>query len=252
MTSSFATPDTGTTCTQCGAPVTVPNRKGLCVECRLAQQSPEWAKKRKEAEERRKLMAELGMPPDAPWQRITVPGDAFGPRWAKYTLELFGMLVPDAPEPIPFAYFRIGTPGGGLLVQLWQQVVRHQDTQLWGEKRWHPDRGFSVAIRGLENKHTMHEIILIRRGLGLLMRPSRTGRPPGTGFFPDKESFLAVFGRAAKEVHACGRNPTMRNVLMHVRTSFGDVDKALLSRWVRKLGWATWSDFLAEIGILVN
>ena len=134
---------------------------------------------------------------------------------------------------------------------MWRITVCHGRTRIWGNLMLvSPTRvgSLHLAIMGLEQKHTAQEITVIRRGLSLLWSglTKHGGRPPGSGLLFDRESLLAVFGRAVAELHAAGRPTTMPNVLAHVRRTVGDIHKTQLWRWVHNLGWSSWQDFVDE------
>jgi hypothetical protein len=131
------------------------------------------------ANDRRALMAELDMPPDASWKRFFEPGDWRGSEWAGWTVDNFGMSAPTPSGwPPPWPYLLLQSPGmpGSVLIQVWRTIVQAPDCPLRLERRWHPDHGDRIDIKGLERKHTQHDISLASRGIELLALSARQGR----------------------------------------------------------------------------
>jgi len=203
-------------CAACGRPYALENPSGLCPECRLTRQQPghPLAKQEREA-----LIAELGMPDEARlcWKRLRLRGAIFGPRYRGYELELFGMTVPPPPTwPPPWPFWRLGVPSGagpGITVQIWQQIVRFEGCPLWGEVRWHPERGERVTIHGLEQRHTKDDLKRVHLGLRLLREAVRGGgRPPGTGTFAGRDEFLVALAEAIRALRQNRRLVTQETV----------------------------------------
>lgn len=235
-------------CVACGQAYALENSAGLCPACRLVRQHPNQplARQRREAQEREALMAELGMPPEARqlWKRIRLRGAVFGPRYQGYALDLFGLSVPSPSTwPPPWPYWRLA----GIVVQLWQQLVRFEGCPLWGEVRWHPERGEQVTIHGLEERHSPDDLKRVHLGLRLLREAVRGGRPKGTGTFESREAFQAVVAPAVRELRRRGLNPTTGAVRRYLRPRLGDIDRAQFTRWYQSFGWRTWQDFLGTI-----
>jgi hypothetical protein len=131
------------------------------------------------ANDRRALMAELGMPPDAAWKRLFEPGDWWGPRWAGWTIDNFGMSAePPTEWPPPWPYLLIRAPEvrASVLIQVWRSIVQPPGCPLSLERRWHPERGEQIDIRGLERKYTNRDIDLTRQGIELLGLAARERR----------------------------------------------------------------------------
>jgi hypothetical protein len=113
------------------------------------------------------------------WKRLRLRGAIFGPRYRGYELELFGMTAPLSPTwPPPWPFWRLVVPGDagpGITVQIWQQIVHFEGCPLWGEIRWHPERGERVTIHGLEQRHTKDDLKRVHVGLRLLREVVRGG-----------------------------------------------------------------------------
>lgn len=241
-------------CAECGQSYSQENRLGRCPVCRLIRQRPDHplARQRREAREREALMAELGMPPEARlrWKRLRLRGAIFGPRYQGYDLELFGMTAPPPPTwPPPWPFWRLAVPGDagpGITVQVWRQAVRFEGCPLWGEVRWHPERGERVTIHGLEQPHTRDDIQRVHLGLRLLREVVRGGgRPPA---FENREQFMAVVGEAVQRVRKRGRYPSTGEVAKQLGVTWGHVTRQQLSHWCTKTwGWPSWEAFLQDL-----
>jgi hypothetical protein len=174
-------------CAECGEPVTLPNLQNLCSRCRFILNDPMYAQKRAEAEARKAFMAELGMPQNALWKHIKEPGIWYGEQWQDYYIELFGMTPdywPGLPCPWPFwRLFVTGGSGPGIVVQVWNQKVFHNNSEVYGEIRWHPDHGKTTSIKGVELDSNKKEIDWAWRGIKLLRHLVHGGRKVGTTIF---------------------------------------------------------------------
>ena len=186
--------------------------------------------------EARALMAELGIPPNALWARITteraisaserlVPllieggGRDAGGYWAfsasvptaqlatrrghGYRLELFGpcSIRPYDPrgfEPPPWRYWWAKHPDGVLesIIRLWRERAFRDDSPLYAELLWHPERGERHVVGGFERlagRPTARQLSDAWRGFELLRRlHANAGRPPGKERYPTEESYRAA------------------------------------------------------------
>ncbi len=202
-------------CEQCGGPLEDPNFAPLCFSCieaEIAGRDPADAAQLAEDHARRALMDELGMPPDAAWKRITHPGALYGNVWQDYSIEMFGMSVSLLPRPCPWPYWYLSAPDGhgGIVVQLWLRRVRCNDTPVYVEARWHPERGQSIDLRGLEHIRHPREAQRGLKGLALLRHVERRGRPRGTLSYPDRDDFVARLERATHQIERRGERVTKR------------------------------------------
>ncbi len=167
-------------CSQCGEPI-APDAPDLdpCLFCRWEAENPRAAQRRAEALERRALKAELGMPPDAPWTRWTVTHH--GGEFDGYRHDLFGMAVSHMPSPCPWPYLtcapraakspsRNSSGCGGSTAR----------GRAFVEARWHPARGETVGVVGLERVASEVEGKRALRALRLLRRRDHRGRPQGS------------------------------------------------------------------------
>lgn len=173
-------------------------------------------------------MAELGMPPGAPWRRIgslgpvtkdegavcvRVEGLRIGrglitwtfacpyeemKHWRGYSFEHFGIAVDGLQEGRDGPYWRIQDDETGvyfLTVQVWRRRAFYRDSRVYAEERWHPESGKRASLGGLEHPFTDDDLNRARRGLKLL-RVSPTnlgGRPTGSGKeYPTEDSYRAA------------------------------------------------------------
>jgi hypothetical protein len=182
-------------CGRCGGPCH-PNRE-ICTECWLAEYDPSPTTSRAEFgaiwapaggrpspvdvrmtfellpdEQERALATELGMPPGAAWLRAGFEGAVYGPALQGYTLEFFGIphRLPTLPDG-PVVYLERLTAEGRAVacnLQAWLTKVTYRGSSVYGEVRWHPARGETVSIGGLELGHGAQAVQDAQRGLTLL------------------------------------------------------------------------------------
>jgi hypothetical protein len=135
----------------------------------------------------RPLAQELGIPDDVPWGQAAVPGEAYAPNLSGYIFWFFGVRYAAHAAPAgPFVY--VEPPGGGprfaFIIQAWQTLVMTGDgSPLVAEVRWHPERGTTASIRGLEHGHDARGVERVRRGLAWLQDSDVLrggGRPRGS------------------------------------------------------------------------
>jgi hypothetical protein len=148
-------------------------------------------------EEARRLILELGMPPDAKWGRLKMDGAQLAngtedsERWRDYSLEFFGMVIDPSTTPDKsWPFWRTRDPRGrvdDLVIQLWRQTVVHSTSPLYGEILWHPVRKGSASIKGLERRHTAEDLSDARRGIKLLESFVFQGRRHGTTILTSDE-----------------------------------------------------------------
>lgn len=123
--------------------------------------------------------AELGIPPDAiagsePLDAATWSGE----KAAGYSFDIVGVRVP--PETHTAApIFRVTfDPAPPALWLLYSQAVHHASTDVWGEKRWHPDAGLSLHLHAPDLRAMNNDgVSIIRRGLHLIEKALH--EPPG-------------------------------------------------------------------------
>ncbi len=120
-------------------------------------------------------------------------------------------------------------PGGryALVKQIWLRRVRCPDTCAYVEARWHPDRGESIAVLGLEHTTRTGEGERALRALALLRHYDERGRPKG-GTNLTRAEFLAMYEVARESCLAEGFKPTLNNL-----TRYLPISKATLSRYKR-------------------
>ncbi len=196
-------------CTRCGMPNAIAERSLVCPACRHEERDSKHA----ERQARRALFADLGMPDDAIWKRIVYPGAWEGEAWAEYSVDMFGMIVASMPDPCPWPYWRLSVPGGSgaITVQLWRRQVRCGAIPAIVEARWHPERGETIGLIGLERVAKIGDAERALRGLKLLRLLDQRGRKKGREIPPVQ--FAAEFEKAYKEVQALlGHRPTQYDV----------------------------------------
>jgi hypothetical protein len=157
-------------------PNSLAGQRLICAGCMVEERDPRAAKRRAH----RALMAELGMPDDALVWQVTHRGVDTGKGWAGYTVEMFGMSVGHLPVPCPWPFWRLSASGGtgaGIVVQLWRQQVRLAESPAYLEARWHPERGETVQLLGLERVAKLEDASKVLRGLRLLRLIDQRGRP---------------------------------------------------------------------------
>jgi hypothetical protein len=79
---------------------------------------------------------------------------------------------------------------------LYQQKIRYKDSPVYGEIVWHPEHGYSFAIKGIEHAADEAKVLKAWQGLkllskaiwqgkGVLPRWKTEGRPRGSGLLED-------------------------------------------------------------------
>lgn len=198
-----------TACAHCGMPNAAAKRSTICPACQYEERDP----KRAERQAQRELMTELGMPDDAIWKRIVYRGAWFDELWAPYSVDMFGMSVDHMPNPCPWPFWRMFAPGGSgaITVQIWRQEIRCGAIPAFVEARWHPERGETIGMIGLERVTSIRDAQKALRGLKLLRLLDQRGRKAGREIPPDQ--FNTELIKAYKQVLArLGHRPTQYDV----------------------------------------
>ena len=135
--------------------------------------------------------AELNIPPPLAKRRIygSFPGHIYDKKWQQYQIELVGTYI-DSPHEQGYGLNLVGP----ILVkeldvspldwekhryaQLWLRRVHYINSPVYLESRWHPWRGTTVSIQGLEVSHRKTDIDAARRAFQILeTRPGPKQKP---------------------------------------------------------------------------
>lgn len=152
------------------------------------------------------LMRELGVPLNAANHcfSILLPGRFWASKFAKYTVEFFGVRVVDVDGLGACTVFRY-EPFGTILI--WRRRIFYQADNFWSppnmvlsaaepskafaEALWQPKQKEKLSIKGIEHATKIEESALVGHGLRLLheiaKQPLAPGRPRGTGYLKAKE-----------------------------------------------------------------
>lgn len=184
------------------------------------------------------LMAELGMPADAlPWlDQIKSVGWTFGEEWASCWVEMTGLRLDPStvPDPCPWPFYRLRLDDDTeAVVQLWQRRIMCSGTGAYVDARWHPDRGESVALRGLENVPRLADAERALRGLKLLRATDHRGRKRNSGRYRSEAEFREEQDAALKAFRLDGLRPKNAQQL---------ADKMGVGRTLLFDCWRSWPD----------
>jgi hypothetical protein len=206
--------------------------------------------------EREKLMEELGMPSNANFVRLELDGKAFGDKGRGYFADIFGVGIQKPLEPdSDYPFFIILEPDGSKSdyhVQLWLQRISYENSQVYGEIRFHPDRGCAYAIKGEVQKSSREEILRAYRGFAALARLpkllSSAGRPLDTGFIleANKHEVLIWVIEQGKRIYKA-TNKISQAALAENCRRFGLKNRRSLTRLIERCGKDWKKDILPEI-----
>lgn len=136
----------------------------------------------------RALADELGIPSDLIPTDRHFPAGYFDGDFAPYEFHIVGLDLPLPPIRPPWPF--IITPDRpDRCLQAWLQAARYKDDPLQAELRWHPVRGPSLSIYGLEQRHSMGQLGNADKAAQLLLKLATAERPgpkPGSGMFADE------------------------------------------------------------------
>jgi hypothetical protein len=240
-------------CANCEKPFTRPNSWDLCERCWMFNFDPKefWEHVEQFAAEAKSLKKELGMPDDAQTNTIPIPfsGARRGDEWKGYYYESFGIFYDFIPEKEPptgvliYEVDDVDNPTQGNIIQVWWQKVTHDATAVYGEVRWHPERGERIAIKGVEQAKSKQEIELIWKGLKMLPKvreEMRRGRPVGSVIF-DRDSFLQHSIEVYRNLlHKDAEHPSQDDVALGL-----GIVRASLARYLNRYG-ITWEQIREE------
>ncbi len=191
------------------------------------------------------LIAELGMPTDRPIGLLSLEHLALlDRRLAGYGWIMVGRVVPypraDPPWPALIAQPVPGRPGRAL--QIWCSRIWYGRSRLYGDMRWHPARGLTLSIGGLEHPHGDRDEARASRGLRLIVQRLRPGRPPGSIFFEHPEECRAALLTVMRRLRQQGRAVTQRAVAECFDYQIRD---RTVRRWLQEFG-LSWEALLRE------
>ena len=155
----------------------------------------------------------LGIPVNVYSLTISIPGWHYGAKFKNYTIDIVCVAVDHMPQPCPWPCLLLEPglrpsgdfrtmrmlyslePGshlskwrkirreGLMITQIWWARVHYKGSKVYVDRLWHPERGFSMAMFGLENVRAKDRIKEGRRalnGAALIEMDERRGRPPGS------------------------------------------------------------------------
>ncbi len=178
-----------------------------------------------------RLIAQLGMPPDRArdvWCD-TYLGRGFGPQWADWRIECFGLIVPWAgwttgqapPWPAVCRDGGRGTPVETGQVWLWR--AWRIGSPLAAERRWHPVYGCRDMIVGGERPHGANDAEEARRGLTMIgLAEAGRGLPLG-GADKGKYATRASYVEGIRELYRRADRS---------RWKFTEAPDSQLARWL--------------------
>ncbi len=202
-------------------------------------------------DEKRELIKNLGMPQDGEYY-YTISGTS---QDHDYTYEEFGVrlyALPDSypcslpyirsdkatkssrkPQEVilefPMKYFAYGNE---FIMRLRRRIF-HLDSPAFVEELWHPKRGYSMTLRGLEllpnNQDRIEMGKILLNGLAI-----STGRPKHTGYFSDKGSLERALYKAFSAIRKRGRKITQKSVADYFSSNHGfpNCSARQIRRWL--------------------
>jgi hypothetical protein len=191
------------------------------------------------------LIAELGMPADTPIGLLSLENLALlDRRLAGYRWLLVGRIVPypreDPPWPALLAEPEPGRPG--IALQVWCSRIWYGSSPLHGDMRWHPARGLTLWIGGLEHPHGDRDEARARRGLRLISQRLRLGRPPALVYFDNPEECRAALLTVMRRLRQQGRVVTQQAVAECFEYQISD---RTVWRWLQAFG-LSWEALVRE------
>jgi hypothetical protein len=200
-------------------------------------------------QEKSALTSEVGMPPDASTYTLSLTDKELGRQWKGYRVTLTGLLVSHLPDENPeWPSYKLqdsNESNSGKTLQVWQQVVVYKNSPAFGEVRWHPQEGLSVAIRGVENikeetdfPRTWQGLLLLSKapwqGTASFLTLKRKRRPEGSGKLREltpkqlREKYNALRGEYTRMKYG---PPTLEDVASNL-----SVGRTTLYRYLKRHG----------------
>jgi len=150
---------------------------------------------------------------DCVWH-IIEEAETFGLHWRDYRLEMLGLNVPDT-EPHPdWPYWRLypdDRSAPSILIQIWRRRIYWRNHPVYLEALWHPEKGRSVSIRGVEHATKEDDLKRAWQGAKLL----HTVESKSGGRNPDPPLDLELIVTLCREYRAThhGKPPTQEQLL---------------------------------------
>jgi hypothetical protein len=197
-------------CQECGSTIESRVEGVLCLDClyvryfQTPQEAIEWEEERRRGEAIRQLKQELDIPADAHCSEFTRRGNFAGPEWNRYHLWMLGMSTGCEEWPPPWPFFKMGP----FLYQVRIRQVYVDGLPAFIEARWHPERGETISMHGLEGIKRKRDIAAVAKGMDLLVAFDGLGRPSGTTLYTVEE-FAVMFRKAWHTIQSrSGKKPT--------------------------------------------
>jgi hypothetical protein len=191
------------------------------------------------------LIAELGMPSDTPIGLLSLENVALlDRRLAGYCWILVGRVVPYPREDPPWpALIAEPAPGrSGRALQVWCSRIWYGSSPLYGDMRWHPAQGLTLCIGGLEHPHGDRDYAIARRGLRLISRRLRPGRPPASVYFDTADECRAALLSVMRRLRQQRRVVTQQAVAECFEYQISD---RTVRRWLQDFG-LSWEALVRE------
>jgi hypothetical protein len=184
------------------------------------------------------ILAVLDMPPDvaaAAVQKRLGPLEFLDRRLEGCFWDFVGVAVSPTPAVPDYPSLRIGPRGQPPIeqVQIWLWRVSHPPGRVYGEWRWHPERGESMGIAGLTPDDNFRAIQRAWQWLQITHRVSRRGHPVGGGYFASDAALLEQIRIIVRQGHVHGLRPTQSRVAQSLSIS---VEPRYLRRLCARLG----------------
>lgn len=174
-----------------------------------------------------RLRDELGMPIGNRMVQSQISVEAlpsFGRKWRGWTVVLTGRVMdhlPDDPYGSPsWPWYSEDLAGGERIIQVWQIAVHPPTGNAYLARRWHPERGDTIALHGLERVAHPAEARAALLGLELLRKVDLArlpGRKVGTKNYTEAEfrvRYPAAYAKEAADLEKRGEQglPTQYDV----------------------------------------
>jgi len=146
-------------------------------------------------------ITDVGLPSntDCVWH-IVEEAEAFGKHWRDYRIEMIGLHVPDTGPHPAWPYWRLypdDRSAPSVLIQIWRRRIYWRNHPVYLEALWHPERGRSVSIRGVEHATKIDDLKRAWQGAKLLhvVESKSGGRPEAPLHLEDVRRICQEFER---------------------------------------------------------
>jgi hypothetical protein len=183
---------------------------------------------------------DLDVPPEEPAVLATVQAPYL---WQGFTYQLFGIYAtPESPPDAP--RFSLCGPGAvpqgaryppitALPLIAWRRRVYHAHAPVYLEARWHPARGPTLTIEGLEHDTRKSTVDTVWKARTLLEAIDGRGRPSGTTRYYSQETFHAAWPDKVAEAQHQRHGAYTRHE--DIARAYG-LSPATLARYLRDYG----------------